>query len=182
MKKRVCMVSHDFMVFLVSHEFWQKVLHNCRKSSFGGWATPKKRRSGPSGDRNVVSGVVFLSADIFRACWDIYFRANAHDWKERAFALSSGILKGNSPTPPPPEQRYDFQRLPMGYDLIRVLPGALAGGLVVVVHAAVGRLVLSPSGAARGRRRLLWSSGHRRWWSRHARTGAGGSRHASAAP
>ena len=61
------MVFHDF------HDFWQKLLQSSQKSSFGGCARPKKRRSSPSGDRKVVSGVIFLSADMFRARMDTHF-------------------------------------------------------------------------------------------------------------
>ena len=53
--------------------FWRKILRNGRKSSGGGCARPKKRRSSPSGGAKVVSGVIFLSADMFRSQTDIHF-------------------------------------------------------------------------------------------------------------
>ena len=65
--------SWIFMVFMDFHAFWQKVLHNCRKSSFDEWARPEKHRLGTSGGQKVVCDVIFLSADMIRAGWVTHF-------------------------------------------------------------------------------------------------------------
>ena len=75
--------------------FWRKVLQKCRKSSCGRWARPKKRRSSPSGGGKVVSGAVFLPADIFRARIDIYF-----SWAGPRIGPGKA-QKSETPKPPP---------------------------------------------------------------------------------
>ena len=48
-------------------------------------------------------------------CLQNPFRANSHDSKERAIALSCGILKGNPSTAPPPfVEGYDLHSAPRG--------------------------------------------------------------------
>ena len=83
------------MVFYDFHDFWQKLLQSSQKSSFGGWARPKKRRSSPSGDRKVVSGVIFQSADMFRADLDTHF-----SWP-RSRLEPAGASQSEIPKPPP---------------------------------------------------------------------------------
>ena len=68
---------------------------NCRKSSGGTWARLKKCHSSPSGGRKVVSGVIFLSADMFRAGMDKHF------FWPRPRLGPAGASPSEIPTPPP---------------------------------------------------------------------------------
>ena len=88
-----------FMGFPGFSYFWQNILRNWRKSSGGGCARPKKRRSSPSGGAKVVSGVIFLSADMFRSRADIHFFLG-----ETLFLDPPSPGKVNQ-YPPPPSSR-----------------------------------------------------------------------------
>ena len=102
-----------FMGFPGFPYFWRKFLGNGRKSSGGGCARPKKRRSSPSGGAKVVSGVVFLSADMFRSREDIYF-------------FMGETLAG---TPPGrPKVKYNHPPLPSSRWGRGVVWGSLLGG------------------------------------------------------